>query len=141
MPGRLPQKNKGRNWTHQPELQPDPEKVKPLLAPLLTMGNKEFKERYGDSAALWRGKKPIQRNAIIALGNFKDRSAVPVLAELLCSDPRPEIRGTAAWALGKIGGEDALQAIDRAAASEKEEAVLEEINKARASAVQPGKLP
>ncbi|KRE68846.1 tRNA epoxyqueuosine(34) reductase QueG [Paenibacillus sp. Soil750] len=123
-------KNKGMNWTHHPELQPDPEKVKPLLIPLLTMSNKDFKEQYGRIAASWRGKKPIQRNAIIALGNFKDRTAVPVLSDLLRSDPRPEIRATAAWALGRIGGEEAFAALTKAAAAEQEPQVKTDIEKA-----------
>ncbi|MDQ0871720.1 epoxyqueuosine reductase [Paenibacillus sp. V4I3] len=122
--------NKGMNWTHHPELEPDPEKVKPLLIPLLTMSNKDFKEQYGRIAASWRGKKPIQRNAIIALGNFKDRTAVPVLRELLLTDPRPEIRAAAAWALGRIGGEDAAAALDKARAAEQEPAALQDIEKA-----------
>jgi epoxyqueuosine reductase len=123
-------KNKGLNWTHQPELQPDPEKVKPLLIPLLSMSNKEFKEQYGSGASSWRGKKPIQRNAIIALGNFKDRSAVPVLSDLLKQDPRPEIRATAAWAMGRIGGEEAIEALHNAQLSEQEAIVLEALSKA-----------
>ncbi|WNR45012.1 tRNA epoxyqueuosine(34) reductase QueG [Paenibacillus roseipurpureus] len=126
-------KNKGMNWTHHPELTPDPEKVKPLLIPLLTMSNKDFKEQYGRIAASWRGKKPIQRNAIIALGNFKDRTAVPVLNELLRSDPRPEIRATAAWALGRIGGEEALDALQQASAAEQEPQVHTDIKKALAA--------
>ncbi|MBP1992352.1 tRNA epoxyqueuosine(34) reductase QueG [Paenibacillus eucommiae] len=123
-------KNKGKNWTHQPELQPDPEKVKPLLIPLLQLSNKEFKERYGQIAASWRGKKPIQRNAIIALGNFKDRTAVPVISELLREDPRPVIRATAAWALGRIGGQDAKEALHGALQSELDPLVQEELEKA-----------
>ncbi|MNI21190.1 Epoxyqueuosine reductase [compost metagenome] len=126
-------KNKGKNWTHQPELQPDAEKVKPLLIPLLTLSNKEYKEQYGRSASSWRGKKPIQRNAIIALGNFKDRTAVPILSELLREDSRPVIRATAAWALGRIGGAEARHAIEQAAGSEAEPIVLEELTKASES--------
>jgi len=72
------------------------------LQPLLTMSNREFRERFGHSAASWRGKKPLQRNAILALAHYRDATAVPLLKEQL-SDPRPVIRGTAAWALGKIG--------------------------------------
>lgn len=123
--------NKGRNWTHQPELQPDPELVKPLLQPLLELGNREFKERYGHSAAAWRGKKPIQRNAVIALGNFKDRSAVPALAKLLRGDPRPELRETAAWALGRIGGVEAQAAIGDALEHEQEAVVREALERAQ----------
>ncbi|WP_054958617.1 tRNA epoxyqueuosine(34) reductase QueG [Paenibacillus dakarensis] len=114
-------KNKGLNWTHHEELQPDPEKAKPLLLPILDMSNREFKETFGDTAAAWRGRKPIQRNAVIALGNFKDASAVPKLSEVLLKDPRPELRGTAAWALGRIGGEEALSSLEKGMKTERDE--------------------
>jgi len=116
-------KNKGMNWTHHEEFRPDPELVKPLLAPLLAIGNREFKERFGAGAAAWRGKKPIQRNAIIGLGRLRDREAVPDLARVLAEDPRPDIRREAAWALGRIGGEPALAALDTAARRDPVESV------------------
>lgn len=116
-------KNKGLNWSHHPELQPDPEKAKPLLLPILDMSNREFKEAFGDTSAAWRGKKPIQRNAVIALGNFRDASAVPKLGEILLNDPRPELRGTAAWALGRIGGEEALRNLEKGYKKEQDEQV------------------
>ncbi|UNK19246.1 tRNA epoxyqueuosine(34) reductase QueG [Paenibacillus sp. N3/727] len=116
-------KNKGLNWTHHEELQPDPEKAKPLLLPILDMSNREFKETFGDTSAAWRGRKPIQRNAVIALGNFKDASAVPKLSEVLLKDPRPELRGTAAWALGRIGGEEALNNLEKGMKSEQDHKV------------------
>ncbi|COG84677.1 4Fe-4S ferredoxin [Streptococcus pneumoniae] len=50
----------------------------------------------------WRGKKPLQRNAILALAHFKETSAIPDLIGVMKDDPRPVLRGTAAWALGKI---------------------------------------
>ena len=123
-------KNKGKNWNHHPEFEPDPEIVKPLLLPILDLSNKEFKERFGHSSAAWRGKKPIQRNAIIGLGNFKDKTAVPKLREVLMRDPRPELRGTAAWALGQIGGEEAMNTLTEAALREEHETVLTMIQKA-----------
>lgn len=132
-------KNKGLNWTHHAELMPDPEVVKPLLKPLLFIGNREFKEKFGGSAAAWRGKKPIQRNAIIALGHFRDVSAVPELARLLQDDPRPVIRGTAAWALGRIGGEEATRALKEAADRETDPGALEEVRRAL-DCVQAGKM-
>jgi epoxyqueuosine reductase len=124
-------KNKGMNWTHQAELQPDPEVVKPLLIPLLSLSNKEFIRQYGHSASSWRGKKPIQRNAIIALGNFKDETALPILIEKLLEDARPEIRATAAWSIARIGGGSALTAINKALQQEKDPAVIPELEKAR----------
>ncbi len=106
--------NRGKNWVHRPQLQPDPEVVKPLLLPILDLSNREFKEKFGRSSAAWRGKKPIQRNAVIALGNFREAAAVPKLTEILLRDPRPEMRGTAAWALGRIGGREAHAALREA---------------------------
>lgn len=122
-------KNRGIHAAHHPEFLPDPEVAKPLLLPLLEMSNKEFKEKFGLSSSSWRGKKPIQRNAILALAHFKDRTAVPALIRLLQGDPRPVIRGTAAWALGKIGGAEAREALERARQEEKTAEVLEEIEK------------
>ncbi|MEW9670684.1 tRNA epoxyqueuosine(34) reductase QueG [Ammoniphilus sp. 3BR4] len=124
-------KNRKINFTHQQECLPDPELAKPLLKPLLNIGKKEFQTKFGPTSAAWRGKKPIQRNAILALAHFKDRSAVPELIELMKKDERPVIRGTAAWALGKIGGEEAKAALDSALSTEKHHQVQEEIEKAR----------
>ncbi|SFE75506.1 epoxyqueuosine reductase [Paenibacillus catalpae] len=125
--------NRGKNWTHQPELQPDPEVVKPLLVPLLTIGNREFKERYGHTSSAWRGKKPIQRNAVIGLGNFKDKSAVPDLIGVLKEDSRPVLRGTAAWALGRIGGEEAMEGLRKALPDESDEEARVYLERAIAS--------
>ncbi|MEJ8548456.1 tRNA epoxyqueuosine(34) reductase QueG [Brevibacillus borstelensis] len=122
-------KNRGLHFQHHPEFQPDPELAKPLLLPLLQMSNKEFKQKYGLSSSSWRGKKPIQRNAILALAHFRDRSAVPDLIRLMQSDPREVIRGTAAWALGKIGGQEAVEALYKALEQEQSEEVIAEVRK------------
>ncbi len=120
-------KNKGVDFHFHHEMEPNPETVKPLLKPILHMSNREFKAKFGHLAGSWRGKKPIQRNAIIALAHFKDESAREDLIQLLTSDSRPEIRGTAAWALGEIGGEASLQALEEALEREKNEEVVAEI--------------
>ncbi|AKO91173.1 tRNA epoxyqueuosine(34) reductase QueG [Priestia filamentosa] len=121
--------NKGKDFHLHAELEPDPEIAKPKLKPLLQMSNREFKEKYGHVSGSWRGKKPIQRNAIIALAHFKDETAVPELIKLLKADVRPVIRGTAAWALGKIGTNEAVSELEMALLKEKEEEVIEEIKK------------
>ncbi len=121
--------NKGKDFHHHPEMEPDPEIAKPKLKPLLTISNREFREKFGPVAGSWRGKKPIQRNAIIALGNFKDATALPELLHVLREDPRPVIRGTSAWSLGKIGGEEAEIALKSAKDREKDEDVLAEIDR------------
>jgi epoxyqueuosine reductase len=121
--------NKGKDFHFHEEMEPDPEIAKPLLKPLLTISNREFKEKFGHVSGAWRGKKPIQRNAIIALAHYKDDTAIPELIMVLKEDPRPVLRGTAAWALGKIGGHDALDALQHASSVEKDEEVLQEISK------------
>lgn len=121
--------NKGKDFHLHLEMEPDPEIAKPLLKPLLTISNREFKEKYGHVSGSWRGKKPIQRNAILALAHFKDTSALPVLIELMHKDPRPVIRGTAAWAIGKIGDDQQLPELEKALERESDEEAKEEIVK------------
>ncbi|MBD3861654.1 tRNA epoxyqueuosine(34) reductase QueG [Bacillus sp. 28A-2] len=121
--------NKGKDFHLHPEMEPDPEIAKPLLKPLLTISNREFKEKYGHVSGSWRGKKPIQRNAILALAHFKDTSALPILIELMHKDPRPVIRGTAAWAIGKIGDVQQLKELEKALEWESDEEAKQEIVK------------
>lgn len=94
--------NKGKDSHFHEEMEPDPEVVMPLLKPLLTISNKEFKTKFGYLAGSWRGKKPIQRNALIALANARDKTSIPNLLRCIEEDPRPMIRGTSAWALSMI---------------------------------------
>lgn len=122
--------NKGKDFHFHPEMEPDPEIVKPLLKPLLTISNKEFKQTYGHLSGSWRGKKPIQRNAILALGNSRDKSAIPNLLKCLAEDVRPVIRGSAAWAIGEIvngNNEELILFFKKQLAQEKEEEVRLEI--------------
>jgi epoxyqueuosine reductase len=122
--------NKGKDFHLHPEMEPDPEAAKPLLKPLLTISNKEFKEKFGSMSGSWRGKKPIQRNAILALAHYKDTTALPELVSLMANDPRPVIRGTAAWAIGKIGGERYKDQLEEAWHAEKDEEAKSEMEMA-----------
>lgn len=99
-------RNRGINTQHD-DIVLEPEILKPRLVPLLKMSNKEFKNTYGHLAGAWRGKKPIQRNAIVALAHFNEESAIPELKDVALTDPRPMIRATAYWAIGQIQGEEA----------------------------------
>ena len=123
-------KNKGKHNLHQQAFQPEPELAKPLLQPILRLSNREFKEIFGHVSGSWRGKNPIQRNAIIALAHFKDESAVPELISMLKNDPRPVIRGTIAWALSRIGLEEGYIAIKEALVKEEDPEVRAELKKA-----------
>ena len=121
--------NKGKDFHFHPETEPDSEIAKPLLKPILHISNRDFKERFGPVSGSWRGKKPIQRNAVIALAHYKDETAVPDLIKVMEDDPRPVLRGTAAWSLGKIGGAEAEAALNKAIELEKDEEVLVEIRR------------
>ncbi|MFJ5759912.1 tRNA epoxyqueuosine(34) reductase QueG [Neobacillus sp. NPDC093182] len=121
--------NKGKDFHFHEEMEADPEIAKPLLRPILKMSNREFKNKFGSAAGSWRGKKPIQRNAIIALAHFKDESAVPDLLGVLENETSSVLKETAAWALGKIGSPEAVEALEKAAATEADFEVKSEIEK------------
>lgn len=123
-------RNRQVDFHLHPDLEPEPEITKPLLKPILKMSNRQFKETYGHMAGSWRGKKPIQRNAVIALGIYKDQTAAADLIEILHNDPRSVMRGTAAWSLGKIGTDEAKKEMRLALETETDEQVLFEIKKA-----------
>lgn len=95
--------NRGKDFHFHEEMEPEVEAVYPKLKPMLQLSNKEFKEQFGHLAGSWRGKKPLQRNAIIALANLGERSALPHIWQCAVADVRPVIRGTAYWAIGQLG--------------------------------------
>jgi epoxyqueuosine reductase len=110
-------------------MEADPEAAKPLLRPMLKMSNREFKNQFGSVAGSWRGKKPIQRNAIIALAHFKDESAVPDLLGVLENETSSFLKETAAWALGKIGSPRAVDSLEKLLDKENDLEVKNEIKK------------
>ncbi len=82
----------------------DPEEV-------LAMDEAAFRKRFSGTAimrARWDG---LRRNACIVLGNRRDPAAVPVLERAL-EDEDKTVRSHAAWALERIGGEEARRALE-----------------------------
>lgn len=122
--------NKGIDFHLHNEIETEPEIAKPLLKPILQLSNRKFKEKFGHVSGAWRGKNPIQRNAIIALAHFKDDTALEELTDLLMNDPRPMIRGTAAWAINIIAGTNAKETLQKAMEKEKDITVTNELEKA-----------
>jgi len=100
--------------------------AEPLLIPVINMTQKEFKLTIEKTSAGWRGKTTIQRNAVIALGNNGDKTAVKELAKLLENDPRAVIRLHAAWALGRLSGKKARRALDKSRLNDPETMVKNE---------------
>lgn len=68
------------------------------------------------------------RNAAVALGNSGDQRAVPPLVEALV-DEEPLVRAHAAWALGRLGGEEARAALQAALATETDTQVQGELKR------------
>ncbi len=100
---------------------------RPPIGKLIQMSNKEFKELYKGTAAGWRGKNNLRRNAIIAAGNTQDIRLLPYLTEAL-GDDSMMIRRYAVWAIHKIGGEGKT-ILKNHLIREKEQEIIEEINK------------
>lgn len=124
--------NKGKDFHFHSEMEPIIDEVYPKLKPMLDLSNKEFKMQFGHLSGSWRGKKPLQRNALIALANVGDRSALPEI--YTCTkDVRPVIRGTAAWAIGRLGNREPdkwLKKLELMKAQETNSEVLLEIENA-----------
>lgn len=122
-------RNKQIDFHNHEEFEPDPEVAMPKLKPMLRMSNREFRNTFGRVAGFWRGKNPLQRNAMLALAHFRDETAIDELIAVMKEDVRPMIRGTAAWSLGKIGTNKAFKAIEAALEKEEHEQVIVEMEK------------
>ncbi len=110
--------------------------ARPDLVGILDMTEAEFQERYRASPIRRATYAGLQRNACVALGNSGSFEAVPALARAL-TRAAPLVRGHAAWALGRIGGREAHEALRTALGSEAEPDVVEELRAALAG-MQPG---
>ncbi len=98
----------------------------PDLITELTLTPEVFNEQFRDHPVKRAKRRGYLRNVAVALGNSGSKKGVPVLIKAL-SDHEPLIRAHAAWALGKIGGENALQALKEALEKEIEREVVYEI--------------
>lgn len=74
------------------------------LAELFFLSDEDFRIRFRDTP-LWRPRRRgILRNAAIVLGNQRQPSSGPALAQGL-RDGEPLVRGACAWALARLGGD------------------------------------
>ncbi len=67
------------------------------------------------------------RNVAVALGNLRSQEAVPALIQVMMTDHDPFVRAHAAWALGRIGNQQAMYALEKAAGNEPDMMVKLEI--------------
>lgn len=94
--------NKGINSHFHEEMEPEPELTNPELIPMLELSNKQFLNKFGHMSGAWRGKNPLQRNAIYALANANDKSALPKLHEIAENDVRDYMVDAAEWAIEQL---------------------------------------
>jgi epoxyqueuosine reductase len=98
----------------------------PSLIELMGLSQEKFSARFRKSPVKRAKRRGLLRNAAVALGNWGSGEAVPVLARAL-ADREPLVRGHAAWALGEIGGDDAIAALRGRVEVEEDDWVREEI--------------
>jgi epoxyqueuosine reductase len=114
----------GASWSH-------PGTDSPSLIALLEMALDEAAwDAFSRGSAVRRaGRAGFARNVCVALGNWGSADAVPVLTSAL-SDPEPQVRGHAAWALGKAVSPASKVALEAAREVERDPFVLEELDAA-----------
>ncbi|HEY9420325.1 MAG TPA: tRNA epoxyqueuosine(34) reductase QueG [Thermoanaerobaculia bacterium] len=112
-----------------PEMELPPERGELDLARLLRLPREEYVERFRGSPMKRAKLEGLQRNAAVSMGNRLESRYVAPLAEALRKG-EPLVRGHAAWALGRIGGEEAGASLRKALETEVDEDVREEIRKA-----------
>jgi epoxyqueuosine reductase len=101
------------------------------LTTLLTMDQDHYVNKVWPMVFYISRKKvdKWQMNAARALGNLGDRDNLPVLIKTFKESPHDTVRGMCAWALGRLGGGSARQALESRRGVE-DGLVQEEIEKA-----------
>jgi epoxyqueuosine reductase len=112
--------------TPEPAFQPRPDAPAPRLLDLIALDADDFRRHFRDSPVKRAKRRGLLRNALVALGNWGDRTTVAPLAGAL-HDEEPLVRGHAAWALGRIASLQAQSSLAQALAAESDPWVQEEI--------------
>ena len=115
--------------TSEPDFQQKQDTLK--LIELIQIDQKTFSKRFKGSPIKRIKRRGLLRNVAVALGNSKNRKAIPVLIKVL-GDEEPLIRAHVVWALGELSGEEILPVLREKLKEEKEEMVLEELRRVTA---------
>jgi epoxyqueuosine reductase len=110
-----------------PAFAPQPNGSPSELQAELRMTAEEFNRKFKHSAVKRAKRRGYLRNVAVALGNLGQPEAVKELQAALENDPEPLVRAHAAWALGKIGSEEAQIGLRSVSSKEKDAQVLAEI--------------
>ena len=105
---------------------------------MLDLDDEGFRERFRNSPVKRAKRVGLQRNVCVALGNIADPVALPALVRSLRSADGL-VRLHAAWALGRIGTPEAVDALEAALNSETDASVIEEIELSLAELREPAR--
>lgn len=94
----------------EPALEPNAEWSNPDLIALLAKDSAALAQSLKGTALRRTKRAGLLRNAALILGARREPAAVPILIERL-EDQDPIVRDSAAWALERIGTDEALQAL------------------------------
>jgi epoxyqueuosine reductase len=121
--------NRKASVSTDPAFQPRDDLAPADALAMLTLSAGEFRQRFRGTPLDRPDYDGMRRNAAIVLGNRGDKRAVPGLIATL-SDASPVVRGAAAWALGQLGGGDAVNALRERLRIEDNPAVIDELDAA-----------
>jgi epoxyqueuosine reductase len=116
--------------TSEPGFRPSPGSFWTGTGSLLSLSAQHFRRAFRGTPLLRARRRGLLRNAAIVVGNRRDRSALKALRNALLNDEEPLVRRHAAWALGKVGGPNAREALLEGMERETEAEVRAEIAEA-----------
>lgn len=122
----------GRRPADHPDLRLPEARGRLDLAGLLGIGEGEYEETFRGSAMKRARRVGLKRNAALAMGNGGETRYVGALAAALRGEGDAVVRGAAAWALGRVRGEEARRALGEALAGEGDAEVRREVEAALA---------
>jgi len=99
-------------------------------ADILCLGPESLRKTYAGTPVVRPRRRGFLRNAAIVAGNQERPSAIPALTRVLLDDSEPLVRAHAAWALGRVGGPSAREALAQALQREGDPSVCAEIKAA-----------
>jgi len=128
----------GEEAAYSPRVETDGPRLVDLAERLLGLDEPGFRSLFRGSAVRRARRDGLLRNVCVALGNWGSPEARPTLRRAL-RDPSPLVRGHAAWALGRVGGD--REALAAALDAERHPHAAEELESAlREAAHQPRKM-
>lgn len=95
------------------------------LIEVAMMSKREFQARFAPTAAGWRGRNILRRNALLALARPECKAVFEKIKPLL-EDPSPVVRAYAGWTLLRMDIDKGFECLTSALEAEKDRFVREE---------------